>query len=84
MGVRGDRVAERRSNFKGFGVFLDAVGAVVLRNAENVRDEVQVLDAGQMFVKIRVVWNVSGQRFTQDGFFLNGVPVDADFPFVEV
>jgi len=84
VGVAGDRLGEIARQIEGVGVLFDARLAVGLGDAEYVRDEIEIFDAGKKFVQIGVVRNIGQPALAFDGFFADGEPVHIDFARVEV
>ena len=84
VGVGGDGLGQIVRQLKAGCVVPDTRLPVIGADAENVRDEVQVLDTAHEVVQVGVVGDVrdlplAGQRLRLDGFSVNG-----DLPGVEL
>ena len=82
--VRADRLTEITRELECVGIRLDARPALRGRNAENVGNEVQVLDAAHEIVQIRIVRDVGEQLLAGQRLGLDGVPADRDLARVKL
>ena len=57
--------------------------AVALADAVDIRNKVEVLDPGQVFVKIRIIRNISHFALAGDRFVCNAPAVNANRPAVK-
>ena len=76
--VRADRLRQIARELECVGIRLDARPAFRGRDAENVGNEVQVLDAAHEIVQIRIVRDVGEQPLAGQRLGLDGVPADRD------
>ena len=63
---------------------MNAALPICLRNAENIRHEVQVLNAGEKFVEVGVIRNVGKLFFAGDGVICDGFPRDENLTAVRL
>ena len=82
--VRADRLTEIARELECVGIRLYARPALRGRDAENVGNEVQVLDAAHEIVQIRIVRDVGEQLLAGQRLGLDGVPADRDLARVKL
>ena len=82
--IRADRLTEIARELKCVGIRLDARPALRSRDAEDVGNEVQVLDAAHEIVQVRVVRDVGKQLLAGQRLGLDGVPADRDLARVKL
>ena len=84
VGVGGDGLRQIGGQFKCIGVFADARLPLICAHAENVGDEIQVLDARHVVVQVGIVWDVGKAPLAFQGIFLDGHPINVDFSRVKL
>ena len=84
VGVGSDGLRQIGGQFKCIGVFADARLPLICAHAENVGDEIQVLDARHVVVQVGIVRDVGKAPFAFQGIFLDGYPVNGDFSCVKL
>ena len=57
--VAANSVCQRISDAQAVGQRSNALDAILCRNAKDVADVIEVLDAAHELVNVRVIWNVS-------------------------
>lgn len=80
--VAGDRLGQIARQIKKVRVAMDAALPVLLRNAEDIRNKIQVLNAGEKFVEVGVIRNVGKLFFAGDGVICDGFPRDENLTAV--
>ena len=76
--VAGDRLGQIARQIKKVRVAMNAALPVLLRNAEDIRNKIQVLNAGEKFVEVGVIRDVG------DGVICDGFPRDENLTAVRL
>ena len=63
---------------------MNAALPVLLRNAEDIRNKIQVLNAGEKFVEVGVIRDVGKLFFAGDGVICDGFPCDENLTAVRL
>ena len=84
MGIGGNGLGQVRRQFKEVGILADALLAHLGAHAEDVGDEVQILDARHVLVQIRVIGDVGDLLFAFQGLGAHGLAVHQDLPAVKL
>ena len=82
--VRADGLTEIARELKRIGIRLDARPALRSRDAEDVGNEVQVLDAAHEIVQVRVVRDVGEQLLAGQRLGFDRVPADRDLARIKL
>ena len=82
--IGGDGLGEVVRQCEKLGILSDARLPRFRVHAEDVGDEVQILDARHKFVEIGVIWNVGEHFLAGDGVVLNRVSPHGDLAGVEL
>lgn len=82
--VAGDRLGQIARQIKKVRVAMNAALPVCLRNAEDIRNKIQVLNAGEKFVEVGVIRNVGKLFFAGDGVICDGFPRDENLTAVRL
>ena len=83
VGVGRDRLAQIPGQGEELGIALDAALALVLGDAEDVGDEIQILEAGEKFIEIGIVGNIGDAALALQGVLPNGNAVHPDLAAVK-
>ena len=83
VGIRADQPTQAFLHLKCRGIACDTLLPLSLRNAEHVRNEIDVLHARQIIVQLRIVRDVGCNCFAGHRLFLHRHAADADFPFLK-
>ena len=84
MRISGNRRTEIAGNLEHRRIFFDSCVARVGGNAEDVSDEIQILDTGHKFVQIGIIGNICGDLLCLHGVLPHGDAVDEDIPLREI
>ncbi len=84
VGIGGDRLREIVRQLKLRGPAADTFGALVRAHAENVGDEIEVLDAAHKVVKIGVVGDVGESALARKRLGAHGMSGNENFALVEL
>jgi len=83
VGIAGDGLCQILRQFKQLGVLMNARFPVGLGHAENVGNEIEIFDAREKLVQVRIVGNVGQYLLAGDGIPAKGRAVDGDLAGVE-
>ena len=84
MGVSGNQIPQHRIDSEILRLFPDALLSVPCRYPINVRQKIQVLNARQIFIDIRIVRDISYDLLAGKGLGAHILAVHPDLPLVEI
>ena len=84
VGIGRDGLRQIAGQLKGVRVPADALAPQSGIHAENVRDEVQILDTRHVLVQVGIVRNVGNLPLAFQRLFPNGIAADVNFSRVEL
>ena len=84
MRIRRDWLGQIAGQVEQVRVFFDPRLAVGLRHAEDIRHEVQIFDAGEELVQVRVIRNVGQLLLAAERIGLDGLAVDVDLALLKL
>lgn len=84
VGIGGNGPGKISGEFKDVGIFTDTGLSVCCADAKNIRNEVQIFDAGHVVVQIGVIRYVSNLTLAGQRIGFDGLPVYPDFTLVKL
>ena len=84
MGIGGDGLRQIRRQFKEIGVLANALLPVFGAHAENIGDEIQVLDARHVLIQIGIVGDIGHVPLARNGLGADGLAADHDLAGVKL
>ena len=84
VGICGDQISQRFRNLKCIPILCDSLPSLIRRYAEQVGYEIQLLNAGKIFVQIRIVRNIGKLSLTGNRLLSDILPADPYRPTVEI
>lgn len=84
VGAVGNGLGQVIGHAQEFPIFLDACGAVRLGHAVDIGYEVQILQAGEEIVQVRIVRYVGKLPLAGQGLFPDGMPSHKDLSLGEL
>ena len=80
MRIGRNQISKGAGDFESRCIIGDTLFPVRFGNPENIGDKIQILDACQIFIEVRIVRNIGNPGFTCHRIFLDGNAVNANFP----
>ena len=81
VGIGAHAAAQVAGQLEQVGIIMDALLPLFAGHFKNIRHKVQIPDARQKFIEVRVVWNIGDPLFAFQGIVFDRKAVHRDGPF---